>query len=91
MDLVKNLLEKRNFRIYLSYPSFILSKRGSDNVSIVCSFKRGVMTVSISHGGVRNPRKAKKIIKSIFGDFYRCEQAKTPSAGVVCFNLTRLN
>lgn len=91
MDLVKNLLEKHNFRIYLSYPSFILSKRGCDNVSIVCSFKRGVMTVSISHGGVRNPKKAKKIIKSIFGDSYRCEQQKVISASAVYFNLTRLN
>ncbi|HDR1108774.1 TPA: hypothetical protein QB297_001190 [Pasteurella multocida] len=91
MDLVKNLLEKHDFKIYSSPPGFIWSRSDKDNVSIVCSFNRGVMTVSISHGGVRNPRKAKKIVKSIFGDFYRCEQAKTSSAGAVHFNLTRLN
>lgn len=91
MDLVKDLLEKHNFRIYLSSPSLILSKRGSDNVSIVCSFNMEVMTVSISHGGARNPRKAQKIIKSIFGDSYRCEQQKVISASAVYFNLTRLN
>ncbi|HDR1228809.1 TPA: hypothetical protein QB279_000843 [Pasteurella multocida] len=91
MDLVKNLLEKHNFKIHSSPPGFIWSKRDKDNVSIVCSFNRGVMTVSISHGGVRNPRKAKKVIKSIFGALYRCEQAKTPSASAVYFNLTRLN
>lgn len=91
MDLVKNLLEKHNFRIYQSSPFLIWSKRGSDNVSIFCNSSMEVMTVSISHGGARNPRKAKKIIKSIFGDSYRCEQQKVISASAVYFNLTRLN
>ncbi|HHT7764513.1 hypothetical protein NMV19_11230 [Pasteurella multocida] len=91
MDLVKNLLEKHDFKIYSSPPGFIWSKRDKDNTSIVCSFNMEVMTVSISHGGARNPRKAKKIIKSIFGDSYRCEQQKVISASAVYFNLTRLN
>ncbi|HII3710019.1 TPA: hypothetical protein ACY36U_002042 [Pasteurella multocida] len=91
MDKVKKLLEKHNFEIYNSPSGFIWSKNNMDNTSIVCSFNWGVMTVSISHGGVRNPRKAKKVIKSIFGALYRCEQAKTPSASAVYFNLTRLN
>lgn len=91
MDLVKNLLEKHNFKIHSSPPGFIWSKRDKDNTSIVCSFNMEVMMVSISHGGARNPRKAKKIIKSIFGDSYRCEQTKAHSNRAVYFNLTRLN
>ncbi|MFK3559325.1 hypothetical protein [Pasteurella multocida] len=91
MDKVKKLLEKHDFKIHSSPPGAIWSRNDRDNTSIVCSFNRGVMTVSISHGGVRNPRKAKKVIKSIFGALYRCEQAKTPSSGAVYFNLTRLN
>ncbi|MEB3491600.1 hypothetical protein ROV45_10710 [Pasteurella multocida] len=91
MDLVKNLLEKHDFKIYSSPPGVIWSRSDKDNASIVCSFNMEVMTVSISHGGTRNSRKAKKIIKSIFGDLYRCEQTKARSNRAVYFNLTRLN
>ncbi|HDR1216595.1 TPA: hypothetical protein QB252_001734 [Pasteurella multocida] len=90
MDKVKELLEKHGFKIYSSPPERVWSKREQDNVSLVCSCLNEVMLVSISHSGVRNPRKAKQIIQSVFGGLYQYEQNKHGDKAVY-FNLTRLS
>lgn len=88
MDKVKKLLEKHNFEIHSSLPTHIWSRRKQDNISLICTFFGELILVSISHGGVRNSRKAKQVVKSIFGDLYIYEQAKVPSVSAVYFNLT---